>query len=47
MTTTEIKNWWFIEMDYEVLNEESVIRKFEVNISMELANSVDVLAQLT
>jgi hypothetical protein len=34
-------------MDYEVLNEESVIRKFEVNISMELANSVDVLAQLT
>jgi hypothetical protein len=47
MTTTEVKNWWFIEMDYEVLNEESVIRKFEVNISMELANSVDVLAQLT
>jgi hypothetical protein len=47
MTTTEIKNWWFIEMDYEVLNEESVIRKFEVNISMEVANSVDVLAQLT
>jgi len=34
-------------MDYEVLNEESVIRKFEVNILMELANSVDVLAQLT
>jgi hypothetical protein len=36
-----------IEVDFEVQNEEFMVQKFEVSISMELANFANVSAQLT
>jgi len=36
-----------IEVDFEVQNEEFMVQKFEVSISMELVNSANVSAQLT